>query len=187
MISASQAEADRLNSVSPGARAEITKAQEDAEQAMARADQALAERRSTISDLEAQILALGKYRVKIEQVRGTFATDPDTAANAALDALCAHLESPCPATQGTYNLLVERFVVCQGMLPHVSRRLSAMEARGAAMLSDLKATAKRSKVDLGNLLALLRDESAEVKRGHMRNVEVHQLFAAGFLSIEDAK
>jgi hypothetical protein len=183
LTSKATAEAQRLNAVAPDAAQEIEEAQRIADEAAAKANEVRGSRKATIALLEVKLKELGKHRATTEQFRAMGEGSLETVAASAMDAYFAALLSPCPQNNSAWESRLQWLSQLTSLRPHMPARLAALDAKADTMLAEIKAIAKRGKIDLGNLVQIMRHECGEIAGTELRDHELHRLFQAGFIDI----
>ena len=176
-------EREHLALVSPRELSAAEKQIEAARAQLAKAEQGLAERKAVISDLEQRIVALGEHRALVVAFADEFAFEP--AQNVALKLFSlweSSIQNPCPQSVSKYHAARAYAAEQSALREHVAGRLQELKSKEKTMIDDILALAKNERIDLGNLLAVMKTESGKQPSGRLGNERRWQLFAAGRLN-----
>lgn len=175
---------DRIAKVSPDSASEIQLALDEAEAASARARELLESQRELIESLSRQLESLAVQRAEVGVIRG-FSITPETQAQMAEEALQAFLDnqrSPSTQTLSNYDQRVQHLAANVALQPHIKSFADKLEAAANNRASSIIKTALEEKVDLKNLIAVMRHEAGIASEASgPRNPRLQNLIIAGHL------
>jgi hypothetical protein len=185
LLARATAEAERLNAVAPDAAREIERKRCLADEARAAADQVREGSNAAIATLQGKLVARGKHLSATEQLRALGADGIDAVAVRTLDAFFAALQSPCPQNSSAWEANLQWLAQLTALKPHLPQRLAAPDVEANRLLAEIRSIAKGAKIRVGDVVGHMRQECQELIDGRPRDPELHQLFAGGFMDVDD--
>lgn len=172
-----EAELNKVFSTCPEAKSELDAAAIEAAEAQGRATQALKDKQVAITGLEGAIDRLGRLRDHSAAIEAFKATPEQTAhaGEMLLDAFLLNRQQGTEQTKGalagSMQSLLESVCVQRFIEPYVAR----LRGEAETLVAEIKATAKKEKVNLPQLLRAMVSTAKDTSFVRIKNLHLHDL------------